>query len=60
MNKNKLTNVCGLIIAICGSVLGLIVAGALHVPDWVTATLTCLSVISTAIIGWATGKPPVV
>lgn len=51
--KNTLTSICGLLVAVCGSVLG---AGMTTLPGWVITTLSIISAVSLGLIGWATGK----
>jgi hypothetical protein len=53
--KDKLTNYCAVVIAICGGVVGAIQAG-LVLPQWVNTTCILGGVIAGAVIGVMTGK----
>lgn len=55
--KDNVTSICGLIIALCGAFTSLS-AGGMVLPAWVITTCTILSAISTALIGYYTGKNP--
>lgn len=53
--KDTLTTYCGIVVAICGSILGLQATGMVF-PEWVTLILVVLGSIATGLIGWANGK----
>lgn len=52
--KDKITNICSLILAISG---GLLTASfAANFPNWMKISLGIISVVCGAVIGWASGK----
>lgn len=53
--KDKLTNYCGLVLAVCGAIIAVATAGV-ALPAWLLTVATVLGSISGALIGWATGK----
>ena len=55
--KDTVTTICGIIIAICGAILGLSVSG-IALPTWVITVCTILSAIAAAINGVLIGRNP--
>lgn len=52
--KDKITNICSLILAISG---GLLTASfAANFPNWMKISMGIISVVCGAVIGWASGK----
>ena len=56
--KDTITNICGIIIAIGGSILALVTVGTLVLPTVVNTVLVVLVTVATALIGYFTGKQP--
>ena len=56
--KDTITSICGLIIAVGGSLLGIVASGAVVLPSVVTTILGVLVAVATALIGYFTGKAP--
>lgn len=54
--KNKITNVCGLIVAISASILAL-ATGGIAIPPIIVTVATVGGGLSGGIIGYFTGKP---
>ncbi len=52
--KNTLTSICGLLSAICVSLLG--ISGEVALPKWLSVLCVVTVAVSTAFIGWATGR----
>lgn len=52
--KDVLTNICGLLIAVFGALIG--VATQVSLPTWLVSTSAIVVALSTAILGWASGK----
>jgi hypothetical protein len=57
---NKITNVCGLIVAICGALVGLNIGGVLLLSTTAVSILTAVGAIAGAIIGYFTSKSTLV
>jgi membrane protein DedA with SNARE-associated domain len=55
--KDQITNVCGIIFVVCGSISA-VAASGVALPLWLTAGALTLAAISGAIIGYFTGKNP--
>jgi membrane protein DedA with SNARE-associated domain len=55
--KDKLTTICGVIIAICGAISSLS-AGGIVLPSWLITTCIILTAASGAVIGFFTGRRP--
>lgn len=54
--KDKITNVCGIIIAVGGGLLGAVASGQLTLPEvWLTV-IGAVVAVSTAIVAFLTGK----
>lgn len=54
--KDKITNVCGLAIAVSGGILTAEKAGV-QLPSAITTSCILVSAVALATIGWFTGKP---
>jgi VIT1/CCC1 family predicted Fe2+/Mn2+ transporter len=54
--KNVVTTICGLIIAICGALLG--VATQVTLPSWLITTCIISMAVATAILGFFSGRNP--
>lgn len=52
--KDKVTNICSLILAISGGLLAASFAASF--PNWLKISLGIITVVSGAVIGWASGK----
>lgn len=55
--KDKITNICGIVFAICTFLVSSTLGG-LTLPTWVTTAAGLLAAISGGIIGYFTGKKP--
>jgi hypothetical protein len=55
--KDKITNICGVIVVICGALLTSTTQGV-TLPTWLTGAAGVLSALSIGIIGYLTGKKP--
>lgn len=53
--KDKITNICGLVLLICGSLIGLVQAGIV-LPQWLNTTAIILCSIAGSIMAYYTGK----
>jgi len=56
--KDTISNICGGIIAIGGSLLAMSVSGTLPLPTSMVGILSAAVAIATAVIGYFTGKTP--
>lgn len=54
--KDKITNVCGLIIVLGGGILGANVAGQLVLPEWAITVIGLAVAVATGITSFLTGK----
>lgn len=54
--KDKVSNICGLIFAVCGAIAGAGAAG-IHIPAELMTAAVLGASVSGAIIGYLTGKP---
>lgn len=57
MNKDKITTICGLVVAISGTILSLQPMG-IAIPQGVITAALVAGAIGTAVIGYFTGKTP--
>jgi|YelNatPaOPRAMG01_1025707.scaffolds.fasta_scaffold56367_1 hypothetical protein len=56
--KDKITNICGIIFAICTAILTTSASGAVALPTWVNGVCGILVAITGGLIGYFTGKTP--
>ena len=56
MNKDKITNICGIVAAIAGSLMAAEKAG-LNLPAYITPICTGIVAVCVGVIGFYTGKP---
>lgn len=54
--KDKITNICGLVSAVGGSLLAFFVSTPEPEPTWLTTSLGAIVAVAVALIGWYTGK----
>ena len=54
--KDKITNICAIIIAVGGGIVSAHTSGQVVLPEWVIAVAGGLVAVATAIIGIFTGK----
>ncbi len=54
--KDKLSTICGVLIAIGGGIL--VVGQTVKLPEWLNAAAGAVMAVCTAIIGYLTGKTP--
>ena len=54
--KDKITNICAIVIAIGGGIVSAHASGQVILPDWIVAVAGGLVAVATAIIGIFTGK----
>ena len=57
MNKDKVTNICGIVIVIAGALVAGDKAGQISLPNGVDGALSILITIGTAMVAYFTGKP---
>lgn len=57
--KNTVTNICGLIVAVGGAILTAHASGQITLPISVVTGIGIAVAVSTAIIGYFTGKPEI-
>jgi len=55
--KDLLSTICGVIIAVCGAIVGLIQTGVV-LPAWVNTVCLILIAVAGGVIGVITGKNP--
>lgn len=55
--KDKITNICGIVFAICTFLVSGSISG-LTLPSWMVTTAGLLAAVSGGIIGYFTGKKP--
>jgi hypothetical protein len=56
--KNKITNICGVVFAVCSAILTATTSGMLVLPEPVNLAAGLLIAISGGVIGYLTGKKP--
>lgn len=56
--KDKVSTICGVIFAVCTSIVATAASGVIVLPTWLTATAGTLIAVSGGIIGILTGKNP--
>jgi hypothetical protein len=57
--KDGLTNICGLIIVLTGSIVTGIQTGVLtSMPAWVSGVCTLIGLLAAGMVSWASGKNP--
>lgn len=54
--KDKITNICGIVIVITGAIATAEKSGVV-MPSWVDSTCIVLAALSLGLIGFYTGKP---
>ncbi len=54
--KNKVTNICGLVLVITGAIVTAEKQGVV-MPTWVDSTCIVLAAMAVGLIAWYTGKP---
>lgn len=52
--KNTVTTICGLVVAVCGSLLA--ASFAAKFPEWLQITLGALVAVATAVMGFYSGR----
>lgn len=57
MNKDKVTNICGLLIVVGGALIAADKAGQVQLGGAVDGIISVVITIATAFIGYMTGKP---
>jgi hypothetical protein len=54
--KDKVTNICAVVMAVTGSIVTAHASGQVTLPEWIIAVCGLLFAISSAIVGVFTGK----
>ncbi len=56
-SKDLISTICGIVIAVCGAIVGAIQAGVV-LPTWVNTVCLVLIAVAGGLIGVVTGKNP--